>query len=85
VEPLDEAVSALPLLMGADGVMVPFRPEGGKDLTVWREVKVAVLARLGRRSRSNAPQLHQRRLVAVLLSERFSKSHREIMSNEENP
>jgi hypothetical protein len=65
-ESLDEAVSVLPLLIGADGVNVPFRPEGGKGRTVWREVKVAVLARLGRRSKSNAPQLHQRRLVAVL-------------------
>lgn len=66
MESLDEAISELPLLMGADGVMVPFRPEGGKGRTVWREVKVAVLARLGQRSKSNAPQLHQRRLVAVL-------------------
>ena len=66
MESLDEAISVLPLLIGADGVMVPFRPEGGKGRTVWQEVKVAVLARLGRRSKSNAPQLHQRRLVAVL-------------------
>ena len=66
MESLDEAISALPLLIGADGVMVPFRPEGGKGRTVWREVKVAVLARLGRRGKSNAPHLHQRRLVAVL-------------------
>jgi hypothetical protein len=65
-ESLDEAISVLPLLVGADGVKVPFRPEGGKGGTEWREVKVAVLARVGRRSKSNAPQLHQRRLVAVL-------------------
>jgi hypothetical protein len=66
IESLTEAISVLPLLIGADGVKVPFRPEGGKGRTVWREVKVAVLARLGRRSKSNAPQLHHRRLVAVL-------------------
>jgi hypothetical protein len=66
MESQDEAISVLPLLMGADGVKVPFRPEGGKGSTIWREVKVAVLARLGRRGKSNAPQLHQRRLVAVL-------------------
>lgn len=66
MESLDEAISVLPLLIGADGVMVPFRSEGGKGPTVWREVKVAVLARLGRRSKSDAPQLYQRRLVAVL-------------------
>jgi len=66
MELLEEAIGMLPLLMGADGVMVPFRPENGKGSTVWREVKVAVLARLGRRRKSNAPQLYQRRLVAVL-------------------
>jgi hypothetical protein len=66
MESLDEAIDMLPLLMGADGVKVPFRPEGGRGRTVWREVKVAVLARLGRRSNGNEPQLHQRRLVAVL-------------------
>jgi len=66
IETLQEAISLLPLLMGSDGVMVPFRPESGKGSTIWREVKVAVLARLGRRKKSNAPQLYQRRLVAVL-------------------
>jgi len=66
MESLDESISALPLLIGADGIMVLLRLEGGKGSTVWREVKVAVLARLGRRSKSDAPQLYQRRLVAVL-------------------
>jgi len=66
MESLDEASCALPLLMGADGVMVPFRSESGKGCTVWREIKVAVLARLGRRGESDVPKLQQRRLVAVL-------------------
>jgi hypothetical protein len=35
MESLDEAIGMLPLLMGADGVNVPFRPEGG----IWRGVK----------------------------------------------
>jgi len=65
-EIVEEAIGELPLLMGADGVKVPFRPEKGRGSTIWREVKVAVLARLGRRKKSNAPQLYQRRLVAVL-------------------
>ena len=70
-EPLDEKTSAQPLLIGADGVMVPFRPENGKPKgrTVWREVKVAILARLGRRTtRTGEPVTHleRRRLVAVL-------------------
>ncbi|MGH7273043.1 MAG: ISKra4-like element ISAcas3 family transposase, partial [Nitrospiria bacterium] len=61
----------LPLLIGADGVMVPFRPSAGlaKGKTVWREVKVGVLARLGERvtqAGKRVTHLTQRRLVAVL-------------------
>jgi len=64
-------VEALPLLLGADGVMVPFRPEGGKPKgkTVWREVKVGVLARLSsgvNKAGQQVTRLKQRRLVAVL-------------------
>jgi hypothetical protein len=69
-EPLPTELAAAPLLMGADGVMVPFRPEGGqpRGKTAWHEVKVGVLARLGRhRTRTGklVARLHQRRLVAV--------------------
>jgi len=51
--------------------MVPFRRENGtpKGRTRWREVKVAILARLGRRTtRTGEPVTHleRRRLVAVL-------------------
>ena len=70
VEAMPEETAALPLVIGADGVMVPFRPEGGKPRgrTAWHEVKVAVLTRLGlRRTRrgEDVPHLEQRRLVAV--------------------
>ncbi|HEY5868576.1 MAG TPA: ISKra4 family transposase [Candidatus Tectomicrobia bacterium] len=69
-EPLTAGLEAAPLLMGADGVMVPFRPEGGhpRGKTAWHEVKVGVLARLGRhttRAGKVVARLHQRRLVAV--------------------
>jgi hypothetical protein len=69
-EPLATALVAAPLLLGADGVMVPFRPEGGhpRGKTAWHEIKVGVLARLGRhRTRSGqvVARLHPRRLVAV--------------------
>lgn len=69
-EPLAAAVAAMPLALGADGVMVPFRPEGGqpRGKTAWHEVKVGVLARLGRsctRTGKSVARLHQRRLVAV--------------------
>jgi hypothetical protein len=71
LEPLTVALTALPLALGADGVMVPFRPEAGapKGKTRWREIKVGVLARL-RQHRTRTGQvvtrLAQRRLVAVL-------------------
>ena len=69
-EPLAAELAAAPLLLGADGVMVPFRPEGGhpRGKTAWHEVKVGVLARLGRhRTRTGqcVARLYQRRLVAV--------------------
>ncbi len=70
-EPLTAAQAALPLALGADGVMVPFRPEGGtpRGQIRWREIKVGVLARVGQhRTRTGhlVTRLHQRRLVAVL-------------------
>jgi hypothetical protein len=69
-EPLAPELVAAPLLLGADGVMGPFRPEGGqpRGKTAWHEITVGVLARLGRhRTRTGqvVVRLHQRRLVAV--------------------
>ena len=70
-EPLTAEAAALPLALGADGVMVPFRPDAGapRGKIRWREVKVGVLARLGQhRTRTGqvVTRLTQRRLVAVL-------------------
>jgi hypothetical protein len=70
-EPLEAELTSAPLVMGADGVMVPFRPQGGqpKGKTSWREIKVGVLARLGQhRTRTGkvVARLYHRRLVAVL-------------------
>jgi hypothetical protein len=70
-EPLDAETAARPLLIGADGVLVPFRPTAGspKGRIVWREVKVAILARLAhQRTRLGqvVSRLERRRLVAVL-------------------
>jgi hypothetical protein len=74
-------IAAQTLLMGADGVMVPFRPQEStaKGKTKWREVKVAILARLGSvRTRQGklSARLHRHRVAAVLgdiddLSERM--------------
>lgn len=70
-EPLEAELAAAPLVLGADGVMVPFRPVGGQPAgkTTWREIKVGVLARLGQhRTRTGkvVARLSHRRLVAVL-------------------
>ena len=70
-EALAADLAAAPLVVGADGVMVPFRPTGGQPTgkTQWHEVKVGVLARLGQpRTRTGKviTRLGQRRLVAVL-------------------
>ena len=70
-EPLEADLVALALALGADGVMVPFRPEGGtpRGKIRWREIKVGVLARLGQhrtRTGQMVARLAQRRLVAVL-------------------
>ena len=70
-EPLEPNLAHMPLVLGADGVMVPLRPHQGKPhgKTQWREVKVAILVRMGRRftrTGRDICQLHHRRLVAVL-------------------
>src|SRR2546430_4429833 len=71
VEPLAAELEALPLLIGADGVMVPFRPHPrtAKGKTRWPEVKGAILARLGARltrQGTRVSRLCQRRLVAAV-------------------
>ncbi len=70
VESLDSTLAAMPLIIAADGVIVPFRrqPKSPKDKILWQEVKIALLARLGKyqkKAGATATRLHQRRLVAV--------------------
>ncbi len=64
-------LAELPLIIGGDGVMVPFRPNAGspKGKTAWREVKVGIFARLGQRvtkTGETVSVLVHRHLVAVL-------------------
>ena len=71
LEPIDPILADLPLVIAADGVSVPFRPQTGtaKGKIRFREVKIALLARLQSvQTRSNQfkTRLEQRRLVAVL-------------------
>ena len=68
---IEEKIQKLPLLIGGDGVMVPFRPHAGspKGKIVWREIKVGIFARLGQRITKKGKTvsiLVHRHLVAVL-------------------
>ena len=68
---LDEILKAMPLIIAADGVTVPFRPQSKtpKGKIVWREVKVALLTRLGKHQTQAGKivtRLHRRRLVAAV-------------------
>jgi hypothetical protein len=69
--PLTGEQGALPVALGADGVMVPFRPEAGAPTGKirWRAITVGVLARLSQhhtRTGQVVTRLVQRRLGAVL-------------------
>jgi len=70
-ESMASGLAALPLIMGADGVMAPFRPDGGSPAgkADWREVKVGIFARMGKRlnkAGKEVTRLKHRRVVAVL-------------------
>ncbi len=59
------------LAIGADGVMVPFRPNGGtpNGKTRWREVKIGIVAWLGEKTTASGRRVMrpvQRQVVAVL-------------------
>lgn len=70
-ETLPNGIAELILAISVDGVMVPFRPQAKtpKGKTQYREVKIGLLARLGKRLKRNGEsvtQLYHRRVVAVL-------------------
>jgi hypothetical protein len=70
-EALSPELAEQPLVVGGDGVMVPFRSQQGspRGKTVYREVKVGILARLVphlNRAGKVVTRLEQRRLVAVV-------------------
>jgi hypothetical protein len=71
LEALSPEIAKLMMILAADGVMVPLRPQAGTAAgkTIYREVKIAVIARL-EEVKTAAGKLYtrlvQRRLVAVL-------------------
>jgi len=71
VEETEAGIDLLPLIIGGDGVMVPFRPDGGnpEGKRVWKEVKIGILARLGtriNRKGKKVSMLVRKRVTAVL-------------------
>ena len=70
-EMLSQELLSLPLVIGGDGVMVPFRPfeKSPKGKISWREVKVGIFARLKRMINDKGISIDRivhKRLVAVL-------------------
>jgi len=70
-EKIDPIISELPMVIGADGVFVPFRPEKNtpKGKTVWFEVKIGIIARIAKRINSKGKEVSyiaRKRLVAIL-------------------
>ena len=70
-EMMEDHIATLMALMGADGVFVPFRPNGGspRGKTVFYEIKVGVITRIQEKitkTGNRVKSLVQRRLVAVL-------------------
>lgn len=70
-ETLEPEISLLPMLIGGDGVMVPFRPESGtaEGKTVWKEVKVGIISRIMKKATRKGKEISvtvRRRLTAVL-------------------
>lgn len=70
-EVMEDSIASLMALMGADGVFVPFRPNGGSPhgKTVFYEIKVGIITRIQEKvtkAGKTVTSLIQRRLTAVL-------------------
>jgi len=68
---IDNKVKKLIMAIGGDGVMVPFRPDGGspEGKAVWRVVKIGIFARLENKITKNGKKVKviiRKRVVAVL-------------------
>ncbi len=87
-EGIEAEIAILPLLIGGDGVMVPFRPDGGspEGKSVWKEVKVGIFARLGSRITRKGKEisfLARKRVTAVLGDIEAFKSRMRLASLKE--
>ena len=69
-EPLAPEIAKLPMIIGGDGVNVPFRPHPGSSAgkTKFQEIKVGIIARIKRflnRNGEPVSKIQHKRLVAV--------------------
>ncbi|MCP4107280.1 MAG: ISKra4 family transposase [Desulfobacteraceae bacterium] len=69
-EGIEAEIAILPLLIEGDGVMVPFRPDGGspEGKSVWKKIKVGIFARPGSRITRKVKEisfLARKRVTAV--------------------
>ncbi len=70
-EPMDREMASLPLIVGGDGVNVPFRPNNGSPAgkISWRQVKIGIVARLKHTTNKrgkNIVKIVRKRIVAVV-------------------
>jgi len=68
---IDDKILRLKMAMGADGVMLPFRPNGGapEGKSEWHEVKIGIFARLMEKINKKGRKVRvivRKRVVAVL-------------------
>ena len=79
-ENLDKSILNLPMIIGGDGVFVPFRPnnKSASGKTVWYEVKIGIISRIAKHINSKGKEISiivRKRLVAVLGDINEFKSH----------
>jgi hypothetical protein len=77
---LDPDVAELPMVIGGDGVTVPFRPNEGspKGKTKWCIVNVGIIARIGSKLTKTGKKISiivRRRVIAVLDNINIFKNH----------
>ena len=71
LEPRESEIVSLSMVIGGDGVQVPFRPNGGspEGKIKWKEVKIGIVARIKRfinRRKKEVTKIERKRVVAVL-------------------
>jgi hypothetical protein len=71
LEPMAPEIGALPMAIGADGVNVPFRPDGGspKGKTKFQQIKIGLVSRIKKffnKLGKPVTKIERKRVVAVL-------------------